>query len=84
MVFSLNDHLELYILAKRAQNRAVGEHSFGLLARYTQMKKMWEDMYRKNIGGFSYTGFLHYALLQNIDFKQFGKDAFIDFDIYEL
>lgn len=84
MVFSLNDHLEMYVLAKRAQNRTVGEHGFSLLARYTQMKKMWEDMYRKNIEGFSYTGFLHYAIIQSSEFKQFGKDAFIDFNIYEL
>lgn len=85
MVFNLNDHLEMYVLAKRAQNRTVGEmHGFSLLARYTKMKKMWEDMYSNNIKGFSYTGFLHYALLQNTDFKQFAKDAFIDFDIYEL
>lgn len=85
MIFSLSDKFELYVLNKKAKLQVVGEHGFGLLARYTNMKKMWEDMYRKNIEGFTYTGFLHYALLQNTDFKQLAIDAFKDdFDEYEL
>ena len=75
MNFEFPESLKVLIyFGDRRIDNTVG--AFQTLARINVLKDIWDDMYKSNIQGFTYTGFLNYFVMHNNDFREIADKVF--------